>query len=86
MIIHSNYQDIRALVRDVGLLCLTMLMEAKELEIELNTLKKTFSDDGILEIDRCLGDFFDTIDQYQTDMTNLTKLLHDYADDLEATK
>ncbi len=84
--IHSNYHEIRVLVREIAMLCLTMLTEAKELESELNTLKKSFSDDGIREIDRCMGEIFDTIDRYQGDMADLTKLLQHYADGLEATK
>ncbi len=84
--IHLNYKDVHDLVRGIGLLCMTMLQEARQLENELNTLQKTFSDDGMEEINRCLGEFFDAIDGYQNDMVSLANLLRDYANAMEATK
>lgn len=84
--IHLNYKDVHDLARGTGLLCMTMLLEARELERELNTLQKTFSDDGMEEINRCLGEFLGAIDGYQNDMIRLTTLLRDYATAMEATK
>ena len=86
MIIHANYQEVRALARQIGTLCLTMLELGKELEGDLNTLKKTLSDDGIEEIDRCLNGIFDALGLCQTDMIELSKTLFAHAARLEATK
>lgn len=84
--IHLNYKDVHDLVNGIGLLCLTMLQEARQMENELHTLEKTCSDDAMEEISRCLGEFLGAIDGYQNDMISLANLLRDYANAMEATK
>ena len=84
--IKTHYQEVRALSKDLIVTCLAMLMAAKELEKERDALKKTFCDDGMEEVDRSLKEILDKLAQSQNDMTELAKILQNYADGLEASK
>lgn len=86
MMLHTDYQKVRDLGKKVGTLCLTMLELANELDADLETLKKTFSDDGIQQIEGCLNGIFDALALHQQDMVELAKTLISFADRLEATK
>ncbi len=86
MTIHTDCRKVQILARDIGVLCLAMLNEAKELEHELTRLKQTLGDDGMELIEGCLSKILDELGQCQSDMTGLTKHLITYAAALRATK
>lgn len=86
MIIKTDYQRVRELARDVGVLSKVMILLCQGLNCDLEELKKTFSDDGIEAVDRCVKDIFDAFGQCQNDMVELVKNLLDYAAGLEKTK
>lgn len=84
--IHTNYEEVRVVARDIGVLCRTMLLEAREMEQKMNGLKETFCDDGFEEIERCLEGVFDAVAQSRNDMIEMVKILQAYASGLEASK
>ena len=86
MKIKTNYEEVEQLSFSITVLCQTILLEAQELECALNTLKKTFADDGIEEIDQCLDGIFLALDDSQEDMTGLVSLLYQHASALRDSK
>ena len=86
MIIYTHHKEVRDLARDIGVKCLNMLMASQALETDFDTLKKSFADDGIEELDHCIGGILDALAQSQNDMVALADILTTYADELEATK
>lgn len=86
MMIKAHYQEIRELRIQLIRTCLEMLTEAQKLEKERDTLKKTFCDDGMEEVDRLVHEVLDKLAQSQSDMTKLAQILQQYADGLEASK
>lgn len=86
MIIRTNYEEVEQLAFSLTVLFQTILIEAQELESALNTLKKTFADDGIEEIEQCLDGVFLALDDSQADMTDLVSLLYQHASALRESK
>ena len=86
MIIRTNYEEVEQLAFSLTVLFQTKLIEAQELESALNTLQKTFVDDGIEEIEQCLDGVFLALDDSQADMTDLVSLLYQHASALRESK
>ena len=86
MTINTDYEQVRVLARDMGVLCQHMHIEANELESELTRLKKTLGDDGIERIEACLSDILDKLGEDRQALLALAKHMTAYADGLEQTK
>ena len=86
MIINTDYAQVRDMARNIGVQCLAMLEQARELSGDLARLKKTLGDDGMEAVDRCVNDMMTALDERQQDMVALTKHLMSYADGLAQTK